>query len=127
MSKINELKYEGRVCGEVKSKTFGSGKTVHEWGMSVYAGKDASGAHKNAFVSVKHWGDSYPIKGQGIIVTGRMGAEVWTKDGRDNSKITVICESFSVVGSDASDHASAHQQAKQNGYAPQESADDLPF
>ena len=131
MSKINELKYEGRVAGEIKSRTFGSGKTVHEWGMSVYAGKDASGAYKNAFISVKHWGNSAPIKGQDITVIGRLGAEVWTKDGRDTSKITVICESFSVVGSDSSDHASAHQQAKQNGYAPQDSrgdtTDDLPF
>ena len=34
-------------------------------------------------------------------------------------------------GSDSSEHASAHQQAKQNGYAPQDSSgdttDDLPF
>ena len=132
MSKINELKYEGRVLGDVKSKTFPTGNTLQEWGMGISSGKNKDGSWaKSHMIQVKHWGTSFPVRGSDIIVTGRLGAEAWNKNGVDASKVTIICESFTVVGSDASDHASAHQQAKQNGYAPQDSSgdttDDLPF
>lgn len=128
MAKINELKLEGRVLGDVKSKTFGSGNVMQEWAMGLSTGKNQDGTwKKNHMIQVKHWGTSFPMRGADIVVTGRLGAEAWTKDGVDVSKVTIICESFTVVGSDASDHASAHQQAKQNGYAPQDDGSELPF
>ena len=123
--KINKLEFEGRVLGDVKTKTFGSGKTLHEWSMGV--GVKIEGQWKNAFIRAKHWGDSAPQRGEDIVVTGRLGAEVWTKDGRDQSKITIICESFSVI----EQITSAHVEQKVNGYAfdnynPNDS-DSLPF
>ena len=123
--KINKLEFEGRVLGDVKTKTFGSGKTLQEWSMGV--GAKVEGQWKNAFISVKHWGNSAPQRSQDIVVVGRLGAEVWTKDGRDQSKITIVCESFSVVGQ----MPSAHIEQKVNGYAPDNynpnDPDSLPF
>jgi len=127
--KQNTLVYEGRVTGEVKSKTFGSGKTLQEWSMSVYAGKSESWQNKRAYIAVKHWGTSAPMRGDDLVISGRLGAEVWTKDGKDNSKITIICESFELVG-DAGDHKDAraqHNEDKANGFAPQSQTDDMPF
>jgi single-stranded DNA-binding protein len=130
MAKVNELKFEGRVLGDVK--TFGSGKVLQEWAMGISTGKTKDGAWgKNHMIQVKHWGNSAPVRGADIIITGRLGAEAWTKNGVDASKVTIICESFSVVGDDLSDHQNAHQQAKQNGYAPEKhnenDPDSLPF
>lgn len=129
MAKQNKLTFEGRVTGEVRTKTFGSGKTVHEWSMGVGV-KDSQGQWKNAFISVKHWGNSAPIKGSDIIVEGRLGAEAWTKDGADKSKVTIVCDSFKLVGSDHNDHNQAqalHNEQKGNGYQPQPQDDSLPF
>jgi single-stranded DNA-binding protein len=116
IKKRNEIIFEGRVIFEPRTKTFGNGKVLQEWGMGVYAGKNEDGSYKNANVIVKHWGNSCPAKGQDIIVTGRLGAEVWSKDGKDQSKITIVCESFDVAG-----------QAKSAPQAQAPQGDDLPF
>lgn len=131
MAKQNKLTFEGRVLGDVKSKTFGSGKQVHEWLMGVGA-KDAQGQWKNGIISVKKWGETAPTKGQDIIIEGRLGAEVWSKDGVDKSKVLIVCESFTAVGNDHNDHQDAralHNEQKANGYQQQPQDDDsqLPF
>jgi len=125
MAKQNQLTFEGRVLGEVKTKSFTSGKQVHEWLMGVGV-KQQDGTWKNAIISVKKWGDTFPIKGQDIIVRGKLGAEVW---GEGKEKVLISCDTFDVVGSDASDHASAraqHNESKANAYQPQPQ-DDMPW
>jgi hypothetical protein len=116
MAKINKLQFEGRVLGEVRSKTFGSGKTVKEWAMGVYAGKNEDGSYKKASIQVKYWGDTEPVKNTDIVVSGRLGAEVWNKEGKDQSKITIVCESWHLAG-----------QAQQQGAGGDGGSDDLPF
>lgn len=125
MAKQNKLTFEGRVLGDVKSKTFGSGKQVHEWLMGV-GQKQPDGTWKNALISVKKWGDTYPSKGQDIIVEGKLKAEVW---GEGKSKVLIECESFTSVGNDHNDHQDAralHNEQKANGYQ-QQPQDDLPW
>jgi single-stranded DNA-binding protein len=128
MAKINKIEFEGRVIGEVRTKTFGSGKVLQEWAMGVTSGKKPDGSWgKGKVITCKHWGTSAPQRGQDIIVAGRLGAEEWTKDGVDQSKHTIICESFSLVGgAPLTDAQQKHTTEKANAYNPHE-AENLPF
>lgn len=94
MAKINELRLEARVLGEVKTKAFQGGKQVHEWGVGIGA-KQADGTWKNVFLSCKKWGDTLPQRGQDIIMTGSLKAETW---GEDSKKIYFNVDSFEVIG-----------------------------
>jgi single-stranded DNA-binding protein len=96
--------------------------------MGVTSGKKPDGSWgKGKAITCKHWGNSAPQRGQDIIVVGRLGAEEWTKDGVDQSKHTIICESFSLVGgAPLTESQHRHTTEKANAYNPNE-AEDLPF
>lgn len=97
MAKQNALTFEGRVLTDVKTKQF-TDKSVSEWLMGLYAGKDSQGQYKKASIQVKYWGHHPPQKGQDIILIGKLNGEAWSKDGKDYNKPIILCESFSVVG-----------------------------
>lgn len=101
MEKINEIRYSGKVSREPETKTFASGKKLITWGMSVYAGKDREGQHQNAYIQVKCWGDKAPAKGQGVLIVGKLGAEVWQRDGQPQSKMTLVCNGWESYGDEA--------------------------
>lgn len=101
MDKINEIRYSGKVSREPETKTFANGKKLITWGMSVYAGKDREGQHQNAYIQVKCWGDKAPAKGQGVLIVGKLGAEVWQRDGQPQSKMTLVCNGWESYGNEA--------------------------
>ena len=88
----------GKVLGDVKTKTFGN-KTLHEWSMGLYAGKNKDGSYKKAYLTVKAWGIEPPVRGDEIVVHGELQAEVFTDaSGKEVTKVVINCAEFDYVG-----------------------------
>jgi hypothetical protein len=96
MRTVNGIK-TGKVVGEVRTKTVGTSRQVSEWSMSLYAGKNADGTYKRAYVTCKAWDIEPPQRGDEISVNGELQAEVWYKDGKESSKVVIVVESFGFV------------------------------
>ena len=107
----------GKVLGDVKTKTFGN-KVLHEWFMSLYAGKNQDGTYKRAGITVKAWGVEPPARGDEIVVHGELQAEVFTDaSGKEVAKIVINCAEFDYVG----------QEQEQEQENLNQQGDQLPF
>ena len=121
MSEQFEVRKQFRVNSDPRTKTFQSGKVLHDFLSSVYAGKDQSGQAQYATISIKMWNMEPPQKGSQIIVTGRLGAETWVKDGNKVERIVVTADKW--------EHVIGNNTPQQSAPVPQqqENPDDLPF
>lgn len=74
------------------------------------------------FVDVTAWGKqaefvgNYFKKGSSILVDGRLRQETWMKEGKQNSKHTIVAESVSFVGkNERTDEKNASEEKKYFG------------
>lgn len=89
---LNEVNLAGRIYNIVERKT-STGKTISEFGLSVYSGKNKEGKSQYKFMTCKIW-DKVEKTSDEVVIKGRLAFDVWEKDGKELSKPYILCESI---------------------------------
>ena len=90
---VNEVNITGKVYNP-SEKTTSTGKTITEFGLSVYAGKNSEGKSQYKFMSCKLWDHLGRTEGD-ILVKGSLKFDVWTKDGKEYSRPYILVNEIS--------------------------------
>ena len=141
MPDINKVMLAGRLTRDPELQYIPSGTALCKMGLAVsrkYKTKTGEMREDTLFVDVTTWGASaeycgeHMRKGAPVLVEGRLQLDQWeSKEGEKRSKLRVVCEHFTFVGSrdDAAGGGSA-AGGGDGGSAPASSGggdDDLPF
>ena len=89
---VNEVKLVGKIYNPIERHT-NSGKTITEFGLSIYAGKSKEGKSQYKFITCKIWrGLSECEKSGDQYIMGKLAFDVWQKDGKEMSKPYILVE-----------------------------------
>lgn len=145
---LNKAIMVGRLTREPELREFDNFK-VCNFGLAVNTkkGKDKSGQDREEevlFIDCTAWNKladicmQYLSKGKAVLVEGRLKLDQWEKDGKKNSKHTVVVDNMQMVGtkgnevdSGSSDKASPDNKSivgtQSNNFKIDNVVDDLPF
>lgn len=151
---MNVVVLQGRLCNEPEVKHTGTDIPVCSVRIAVDAGADPQGGRKADFINVVAWRGTatflakYFVKGQQIIVNGRLKSRSWEDaDGQKRSTMEVVADNIYFSGSapNASNapsgmqapytapvpsYAETGEQARfdfRNDFRPMEDDEDVPF
>lgn len=88
---LNEVRIIGKIYNP-KERTTNSGKTITEFGLSIYAGKNKEGKSQYKFMNCKIW-DSIGTPQGDQLIEGKIAFDVWEKEGKEMSKPYILCNS----------------------------------
>ena len=101
MASFNSCTFSGNVGKDPELRYFESGKTVANFNIAVEGRKGSD----PLWLAVKVWGKGaavigdYVKKGSRLIVSGELEMETWEKEGKQNSKLALNCQSFTLLDS----------------------------
>jgi len=107
MPNVNIVILAGHLTRDPELKYTPSETAVCSFGLAInhgWKGKDGEDKTEVCFIDVVMFGkraetlNKYFKKGGAILVQGRLKLDQWEKDGRKQSKISVIADSFQFVG-----------------------------
>lgn len=84
---MNEIKIDGKLCNKKESFT-PSGKCITTFGLNFYNGKK-DGKSVYDFIDCKMFDKINFNSKERVSITGWLGVESWTKDGKTNKKVVV--------------------------------------
>lgn len=99
---MNIVIHTGRLGADPELRKTGTGKSVVNASVAVYAGKDVSGNILTDWYRWTVWGDqadrfaAKARKGDTVMVKGRSTAKTYQKDGQDVKVVEFVCEDFMV-------------------------------
>lgn len=99
---MNSLNIVGRFVSDPTFKVTQNGKEVTTFTIAVDNRFDPDNANFFDCVSFGKTAENIANhfhKGKQIAITGRIQQERWEKDGQKRSKVSIICEQFTFVGS----------------------------
>jgi single-strand DNA-binding protein len=108
MASYNRVILLGNLTRDPELRYIPSGQAVSDLGLAVnHRYKNASGewVDEATFVDVTVWARSaeianeYLSKGSPVLIEGRLKLDMWEKDGQKHSKMRVVCERLTLVGS----------------------------
>ncbi len=106
MSDTNNLTIRGRVVKNADLKYTPNGKAVCNFAIANNeSNKKADGSYENvaSFFDIAIWGryaesmHKYLIKGRGVIISGRLKQDRWTKDGQTQSRIHINAQTVELL------------------------------
>lgn len=145
MSKdINSVVVTGRLVRDAELKMTSGGMAITTFSLAVNRSvKTPEGWRDEAqFFDVTVFGKqgealkSYLLKGTSICVEGELKQDRWEKDGRTNSKITIVGNSLKLMGGTkshddggfkGSNNTRADSSYDDRGYTPDAYPEDIPF
>lgn len=87
---MNEIKLDGKICSQRAFNTQG-GKTIISFSLNIYNGKK-DGKAVYDFVDCKYFGELDIADKTKVVVSGWLGVESWTKDGKTNKRVVVYAK-----------------------------------
>jgi single-strand DNA-binding protein len=108
MASYNRVILLGNLTRDPELRYIPSGQAVSDLGLAVnHRYKNANGewVDEATFVDVTVWARSaeianeYLSKGSPVLIEGRLKLDSWEKDGQKHSKLRVVCEKLTLVGS----------------------------
>jgi len=129
MASFNQVTLVGNITREVELKHTQSGMAVANLGLAVNEKrKDASGQYvdETVFVDVTAWGRTaevaaeYLRKGSPVLIGGRLKFDQWEKDGKKNSKLSVVCDKLQMIGGPTGKADSTNQAGPTEDEFPQD-------
>ncbi len=135
MASFNRVILIGNLTRDVDLRSTQGGTSVADVGLAVTdRRKSQSGEwiEETTFVDVTLWGRTAEVaceylgKGSQVLFEGRLKLETWETDGQKRSKLKVVAEKMTMLGSNSSASTSdAEQQAVPAGAGGPD--DDIPF
>ena len=142
MASFNKVILIGNLTRDPEVKHLASGVAVTEIGLAVnrtWFDKQANEKKEEVtFVDVTLWArlaevaGEYLSKGKSVLIEGRLQLDQWEKDGQKRSKLKVVGESMTMLGSRGDSAGGGQQQqsqpAQQQYKKPEEvNSNDVPF
>jgi single-strand DNA-binding protein len=96
---FNNCSLSGNVGRDPEARYFENGTMVANFSIAVSGRRDST-----FWMPVKVWGKQaqtiidYVKKGSQIIVSGELEEESWEKDGKKNTRMTLNCRDFKLMG-----------------------------
>ena len=96
---FNNCSFSGNVGKDPEPRYFENGTMVANFSIAVSGRRDST-----FWMPVKVWGKQaqtimdYVKKGSQIIVSGELEEESWEKDGKRNTRMTLNCRDFKLMG-----------------------------
>lgn len=133
---FNNCSFSGNVGRDPEARYFENGSVVANFSIAVAGRRDSV-----FWMPVKVWGKNaqvildYVKKGSQIIVNGELEEESWEKDGKKNTRMTLNCRDFKLMGGQkpangsggSSRAASSPAPARSSKPAQQVDEDEIPF
>ena len=123
---------KGRLTRDADVKFLNSGQSVAGISLAINEGyKGASGwVEKAVFINCKAWGKKAVFcqelkKGDIVFITGKLDFEQWEKDGKKNSRVTVLVDTIETGMSIKGENISGEMPPDLNGQF--DNQDDIPF
>jgi single-strand DNA-binding protein len=122
MASYNRVILLGNLTRDPELRYIPSGQAVSDLGLAVnHKYKNANGewVDEATFVDVTVWARSaeianeYLSKGSPVLIEGRLKLDSWEKDGQKHSKLRVVCERLTLVGSRGDGGQGGGQRAAQ--------------
>jgi single-strand DNA-binding protein len=106
MASFNNCTFSGNVGKDPELRYFENGTTVANFSIAVEGrNKGQAKGQDTLWLAVKVWGrgaaviSDYVKKGSRLIVSGELGMETWERDGKQNSKLALNCQNFTLLDS----------------------------
>lgn len=137
MAYFNKVVLMGNLTRDPETRELSSGTSVTDFSVALsrkYKKGDEE-VEECSFVDCTAWAKTgetiakFFTKGKPILVEGRLKQDRWEKDGEKRSKVGVVVETFSFVGSKADNDrvTSAPSAPVSDNKAMTEEDEDLPF
>lgn len=103
MADYNKTILIGRMTRDIDLKYTPTGMAVGDFSLAVNE-RRKDGEDVASFVDITAWGRTaevlaeYGGKGKQILVEGRLRQDRWEKDGKNYSKLKVVCERMQLLG-----------------------------
>lgn len=127
---MNRVIITGNLTRDPELRQTQSGTTICE--ISVAINEKTKDREKAIFVIVKSFGrtaetiSKYFSKGKPIAIEGKLDYEEWkSKDGKNMSRITILCERFEFMGGD--NKTVAPQETTRTAQATFDNDENIPF
>lgn len=126
MASFNKVILVGNVTRDIQVKYTQGGSAVAELGLAVNRSwfDKASNQKKEevAFIDIVVWGRTaeiageYLAKGRQVLIEGRLSLDQWNdkESGQKRSKLKVVCENLTMLGSKGEGGRSPRQQQEQD-------------
>ena len=104
---FNRVIIAGNATRDPELRTTPAGTAVANLGIAINSkrkGPNGDWVEETTFVDVTFWSrdaeiaGQYVTKGTPLLVEGRLKLDTWEKDGRKNSKLSVVCERLVLLG-----------------------------
>lgn len=111
---FNRVIIAGNATRDPEMRHTQGGTAVAGIGLAINSkrkGQNGEWVEETTFVDVTFWSRDaeiaaeYVRKGNPILVEGRLKLDQWEKDGRKNSKLSVVCERLVLLGGRKQDQA----------------------
>ena len=138
MNSYNKVIITGNLTRDPEMKSTPAGVEIASFSLAVnrmYKNQAGEAVEETAFVDCTAFGKQAELigqwmgKGRPMLLEGRLKQDIWkTNEGKNRSKITVICEKFLFMDSkqDAKQSANDEPNAKPANKSPIEDSD-VPF
>jgi len=103
MAGYNQVILMGNLTRDIEVKTTTTGTNVYNFGLAINEKrKDSEKTHFiecTAFAKTGETMEKYLAKGSSVLIDGKLDFQAWEKDGQKRSKLGVIVNNFTFVGS----------------------------
>ena len=105
---FNQVTLMGNLTRDPELRTTPNGQSVCNFSLALnrsYKGQDGEWKEMTDFVDIIAWGPlgervaQYLIKGRPALVSGRMQSRSWEQDGQKRSKVEVVANDVTFLGS----------------------------
>jgi len=127
MSSLNQVLLMGNLTRKPELRQTTSGRAVSDIGLAtnrVYKDSQGNEIKDTVFLDIEVWGKTaenctkYLDTGSPILVDGRLKLDKWEKDGQKHSKLKVVSNKITFMGSKKQSSQAPNTQP-QNVYSPQ--------
>lgn len=135
MASFNRVILVGNLTRDVEVKFLESGTAVCELGMAVNdrVKRGNEWVDEATFVDVTLWGRTaevageYCVKGQSVLIEGRLKLDSWEKDGKKYSKLRVVGEKLQMLGGKRGESRGSSSRGNDSRSSEPQDDGDIPF
>ncbi len=120
---FNQVILMGNLTRDPELKQIPSGQSVTSFSLALnrsYKGQDGDWKEATDYVDIVAWGPlgervaQYVTKGRPVLVNGRLTSRSWEQDGQKRSKVEVVAQDVTFLGSRGNDQGdfSSSESAK---------------